>query len=435
VSRARSCDRVESICNAANARVALFLDGSTGDNLVDMQQVFPFSGLKDADLVVDAIYESGTKGHSADDPLDPLLGCGNQGGFRTVGGGPPNTKLVVLYSSMNDPDWPDFLDLEQGTFTYFGDNKRPGGTLEGTARGGNKLLRYGFDSVHSNRRKLVPPIFVFTKAGTRRDVVFRGIVVPSVAGLPGDDLVAVWRSTAGARFQNYRAIFTVLDIQVVPRSWIKDVQASAPFSAGAPAEWRAWVEHGKYASLRATPTIKHRKPNDQIGMTADHRKLVECVYEYFKDDPYAFEACAGEIARRMDSRIEVSEFTRAYRDGGRDAIGFYHLGPKGDRIAIDFALEAKCKGTGSGVGVKELSRLISRLRHRQFGILVTTSFLAEQAYKELRDDQHPVIVIAAKDIAQILVDSGLNTETVVQNWLNENFPVKERKSVHSAGKL
>jgi hypothetical protein len=46
-----------------------------------------------------------------------------------------------------------------------------------------------------------------------------------------------------------------------------------------------------------------------------------------------------------------------------------------DRISLDFALEAKCYAPENGVGVKELSRLISRLRHRQFGILVTTSFL------------------------------------------------------------
>jgi Restriction endonuclease len=45
----------------------------------------------------------------------------------------------------------------------------------------------------------------------------------------------------------------------------------------------------------------------------------------------------------------------------------------------------------SGVGVKELSRLISRLRHRQFGILVTTSYLGHQAYEELRSDRHPVL--------------------------------------------
>jgi hypothetical protein len=55
------------------------------------------------------------------------------------------------------------------------------------------------------------------------------------------------------------------------------------------------------------------------------------------------------------------------------------------------------------VGVKKLSRLISRLRHRQFGILVTTSFLGHQAYQELRSDRHPVVVIAGADIAAILV--------------------------------
>jgi hypothetical protein len=92
------------------------------------------------------------------------------------------------------------------------------------------------------------------------------------------------------------------------------------------------------------------------------------------------------------------------------------------RIAIDFALEAKCKGIDSGVGVKELARLISRLRHRQFGVLVTTSFLAEQAYKELRQDGHPVVVIAATDIAQILTDAGLRDEAAVLDWLRTRFP-------------
>jgi hypothetical protein len=33
-------------------------------------------------------------------------------------------------------------------------------------------------------------------------------------------------------------------------------------------------------------------------------------------------------------------------------------------------------------GVREMSRLISRLRHRQFGVLVTTSYVDNQAYRE-----------------------------------------------------
>jgi hypothetical protein len=74
--------------------------------------------------------------------------------------------------------------------------------------------------------------------------------------------------------------------------------------------------------------------------------------------------------------------------------------------------------------VKELARLISRLRHRQFGILVTTSFLGHQAYQELRSDRHPVVVIAGADIAAILVKAGLGTPEAVGEWLIAEFPTE-----------
>jgi hypothetical protein len=101
-------------------------------------------------------------------------------------------------------------------------------------------------------------------------------------------------------------------------------------------------------------------------------------------------------AASMRSRRWAGSITRAVVDGGRDAIGTYRLGPTSDRISLDFALEAKCYAPGSGVGVEGLSRLISRLRYREFGILVTTSFLGRQAYEELRSNRHPVIVIQAR---------------------------------------
>jgi hypothetical protein len=51
-----------------------------------MAKVFPFSVLPTADLVIDAVYEGGTKGNTADDVLGRLIpGAGNQGGFRAVG--------------------------------------------------------------------------------------------------------------------------------------------------------------------------------------------------------------------------------------------------------------------------------------------------------------------------------------------------------------
>jgi hypothetical protein len=65
----------------------------------------------------------------------------------------------------------------------------------------------------------------------------------------------------------------------------------------------------------------------------------------------------------------------------RDAIGLYRVGVGAGGILLDFSMEAKCYAPGNSVGVRELSRLISRLRHRQFGVLVTTSHLDLQAYK------------------------------------------------------
>ena len=122
-------------------------------------------------------------------------------------------------------------------------------------------------------------------------------------------------------------------------------------------------------------------------------------------------------------RIDV---TRPWRDGGRDAIGDYLLGPAADPaadpVAVEFALEAKCYAPDHGVGVRETSRLIFRLRHRQFGVLVTTSYLDNQAYKEIREDGHPVIVLAARDITDILKKSGLDTTTALRRHLHDNYP-------------
>ena len=69
-----------------------------------------------------------------------------------------------------------------------------------------------------------------------------------------------------------------------------------------------------------------------------------------------------------------------------------------------------------------MSRLISRLRHRQFGVLVTTSCVDLQAYKEIKEDQHPIVIIAARDMAELLRESGLGTADAVRRWLHEEFP-------------
>lgn len=316
-----------------------------------MSKVFPFSSLRTADLVIDAVYEGGTKGNTADDVLGKLiLGAGNQGGFRAVGSRDA-PRLVILYSSMDDPDWPDFIDVYTGVFTYFGDNKKPGHDLHDTPRGGNRLLQSCFAIPHNapDQRLKIPPFLVFTKGQKGRDAVFRGLVVPGVEADPADDLVAIWRSKKGERFQNYRAKFTILDTGTVSREWIDAVRAGEPLDASAPPTWRTWVEKGIYEPLTAEPTIEYRTKEEQQPAAGRDKSLVQCIYGYFKDNPHGFEHCAARLAGLMDPNIKIETVTRPSVDGGRDAIGTYRVGPLADRIALDFALEAKCYAPENGI--------------------------------------------------------------------------------------
>src|SRR5262249_43769914 len=116
------------------------------------------------------------------------------------------------------------------------------------------------------------------------------------------------------------------------------------------------------------------------------------------------------------------DLTRPSRDGGRDAVGLYRLGYGEATIQADYALEAKCYSFENSVGTRELSRLISRLRHRQFGVIVTTSYVHHQAYQEIREDQHPVIIVSGRDIVAILAKAGLTSLVDVKEWLAVNFP-------------
>ena len=165
----------------------------------------PFERLPGADLVVGAVYEGGIRGTSGDDPMSKLLPCGNRGGFRIRGSRKMHSYyLALLYTTGADPDWPDFYDDETGLLTYFGDNKRPGSELHATRPGGNELLRFSFEILHTPRgdRSRVPPFFVFRKAasGSGRDVEFIGLAVPGAADVdPTEEYRAADRTPAPNR--------------------------------------------------------------------------------------------------------------------------------------------------------------------------------------------------------------------------------------------
>ncbi len=153
--------------------------------------------------------------------------------------------------------------------------------------------------------------------------------------------------------------------------------------------------------------------------------MLDPVYQHFRDRPYDFEQFAADLWRMSQPNVDRIDVTRPRRDGGRDAVGDYNLGPRSDPVAVEFALEAKCYGQANGVGVRETSRLISRLRHRQFGVLVTTSHLDAQAYREIREDGHPVVVQAGRDLVDILKASGIDSPAAVRRYLQENHPLRK----------
>jgi hypothetical protein len=332
-----------------------------------------------------------------DDPLPRLLRVDNLGGFRYRGKVAGKLHMLVLTSSMADPDWPDSLDRETGVFTYYGDNKKPGRELHDTGRDGNLILQKIFEAARSGpeSRREVPPIFIFANAGTWRDMTFLGLAVPGASDLDSsEELVAIWRTAGGQRFQNYRARFTVLDAPVISRAWIDSRIAGNGDEANAPEAWRTWVKTGRRRALMSTRSLEYRSKVEQLPADEEGEAIVVAVRDYFKDNPHAFEHWAAAIARFMMPDIVTLDVTRPSRDGGRNAIGQLRVGMGPSGILVDFALEAKCYSASNSVGVREMSRLISRLRHRQFGVLVTTSWVDLQAYKEIKEDEHPIVVVS-----------------------------------------
>lgn len=387
--------------------------------------------LRSADLTIDAVYQGGRAGNAGDDPLSHILGVSNQGGFRHLGRRDA-PHLLVLTSSMNEPDWPDRLDIETGLFTYYGDNRSPGRELHGTPRWGNRMLRDLFSKAHSSAgsRSEVCPVLVFRNAGVYRDVVFLGLAVPGGAGIPPtEDLVVVWRHSRRQRFQNYMATLTILDVPVVSRAWLDDIRNGDPRTGNAPSEWLRWTDGAQAKPLRSSTVLSFRTRDEQMPALGPDARMLSAIYERFRSDPYEFEECAAQIAEMLLPGIVDRDLTRRSRDGGRDAIGRYRIGSGAHGIKVDFALEAKCFGSRNPVGVKETSRLISRLRHRQFGILVTTSFVARQAYEEIIDDEHPILIISGRDIVETLKRAGIRDEKAARTWLDARFGQLAARSV------
>ena len=390
------------------------------------QKVVQFEERVLADLYVDAKYLGGKVGNLGDAPLSKLIGVGASGGFRSiVGGKPRRVTMCALVTSGIDPDWPDNLDIERGVFTYYGDNRQAGNKdMHETKLKGNVILRDSFMNLHIGRRELIPVFLVFEKIGRKGyDYKFLGLAVPGANGLgPSDDLVAIWKSgKQSQRFLNYRSRFTILNCPTVSKAWINEIKETGEtLGPNCPQIWKDFVKSGHAPALIAPKSKQARTRDDQLPDSKSGWEILNTLINFYKTHPegeYAFERCAIEICKLSDSKIIDLELTPPTKDGGRDGIGVYRLGTDYSYIKVEFSMEAKCYDARNSNGVHLTSRLISRLKHRQFGYFVTTSFVSAQAYNEIVDDNHPVVIFAGRDIARILIEHGYNSETKVLAWL------------------
>ena len=356
-------------------------------------------------------------------------GINNTAGFRPKSRAGGNTDVTacafcVLVTNFGEHEWPDLLDRETGAFVYYGDNRSAGSPLLDTSVGGNRLLQEAFGWAHASKRASVPPFLCFENyqgLGGRR-MRFLGLACPGYPGLSGlEDLVAVWRVQGVERFQNYRARFTILQTETVPHAWLQDLVngVAARDSAQCPAEWRAWVDSGVYAPLRCVRKRLPRAKREQMPMSAQEKALLRRLCRELT--PREFEYFVADLLPMLDERFVDPSVTSAVRDGGRDVLANYRVGHQYHQVQLEAYVEAKRWEQGRAVGVRPMMRLISRLKHRDLGVFVTTSFFDQQVQRELIEDNHPVLLVSGGDIAKILVTGeygGANGKQRLTDWFS-----------------
>jgi len=396
-------------------------------------KIIPFKQLEGVHLTAGAVYEGGNSGNISDDPLAILLKGGNSGAYRYCGS-VENLNYLILSISTDSRQWPGTIDPGSGTVTCYGDNRHPGHGIHDTPKHGNLILRKLFNSLHSRTdpRRHVPPIFLFSKHPNKaspRSIRFLGLCAPGSPGLePPNDLTRKQKQLESRRFSNYRATFTLLDIPVVKRAWIQDLEAGIKDSPHRPIVWAMWQKSGLYRPLLQkdgfnVPSSGMQLPTDDLS-----KAMLFKIYRYFSSEPYTFLHFAADIYALTDSKIRLRRIKRQSSDGSYTISGDFQIGIHDHPVYVGFLVEAKCYNPGIGtrkrksVGTKEIFKLLARLENQQFGVLVTTSVVTQQAYEELGKQNHPVICITGADIIEILISNKIDTVRQLTDWLAHNYP-------------
>jgi hypothetical protein len=398
----------------------------TSEGALEVSRKNPVNQLPDR-LLIDGSYRNTGNPNSTTDQFYRFFtfagkSLNNTSGFKPKSRANGSTSIVncafcVIVTNLGEPEWPDSLDPRTGILTYYGDNRKPGTSVDETNIKGNVLLKHVFERLHQDDRKAICPFLYFESfdgAGGKY-MRFKGIAVPGAQGLKVDDLTGVWRRTGKERFLNYKAIFTILKDETVPREWLDQLVQGVPAlkAHGCPPNYAKWIKTGKYEPLVTEETPKPRSAKDQEPKLGLETEIVEKLRSLTARE---FEHAVRDLLELM-GYIEP-QVTPAVRDNGRDVIAQFRVGYGDHSLILDVSCEAKRWGKGNTIGVAEVARLVSRLRHKDFGVFITTSTFNNQAQKELIADGHHVILIAGGDIAKILIEHQI-VEDALDRWLEE----------------
>jgi hypothetical protein len=203
----------------------------------------PFENLTTCDLIPGQVLESGIAGTIADEPISKAFGVGNAGGFRFKGT-VANTRLVVLYSTGLEKEWPNANDAEQNEYKYFGDNKVANSDPLVTPHGGNQILKRAFDSSNLQTENPVPLFALLRKTGSGRDAELVGFAVPKFVCADGQSgLREVQIPNEHGVVRNFLATFELLDVGSWPRAEFQMFMSEGQdnFLDYAPQEFRNWI--------------------------------------------------------------------------------------------------------------------------------------------------------------------------------------------------
>jgi hypothetical protein len=327
----------------------------------------------------------------------------NSGGIRPRRAKDGSLAYLVLVSShvsvATYNPWDDVIDPGQGRIWYWGDAKLHATKLRDDWDG-NKYLQRVWLAVNEGRFFDVPPILHFSKSA-KGQVNFNGVAVLT-------DLRDAWLEEKGVRVRNYRALLDILPIERVPLRWLYSRIEGLSSEAGesrdsdAPLEWRRYAATGDHSRLIVHAKRIRRKEDQLPAIDSAERALLATLS---KLDPFKFERLAVKAFQGTEISHEIAQ-TRHVRDGGFDFFGSFKLPPP---LSYTIPLKGEVKRyepDGSGVGPKDVARLVARLQRGEHGVFVTTSYFTPQAQDEMYADKYPVELVLGGRFAGLLAHVG-----------------------------